>query len=118
LLKQRRLAITAILLFAFAFERSINQQSHLASIGLLSFVLLSQFAPAIIGALYWRKANGKGALTGLIVGSIMWFFTLLLPIIAPNLAWVENGVFGLAWLKPTALFGVDFFRLNQPWRVL
>ena len=113
LLKQRRLAITAILLFAFAFERSINQQSHLASIGLLSFVLLSQFAPAIIGALYWRKANGKGALTGLIVGSVMWFFTLLLPIIAPNLAWVENGVFGLAWLKPTALFGVDFLDLTS-----
>jgi Na+/proline symporter/signal transduction histidine kinase/CheY-like chemotaxis protein len=113
LLKQRRLAITAILLFAFAFERSINQQSHLASIGLLSFVLLSQFAPAIIGALYWRKANGKGALTGLIIGSIMWFFTLLLPIIAPNLAWVQNGVFGIAWLKPTALFGVDFLDLTS-----
>ena len=113
LLKQRRLAIAAILLFAFAFERSINQQSHLASIGLLSFVLLSQFAPAIIGALYWRKANGKGALTGLIAGSVMWFFTLLLPIIAPNLVWVEQGVFGLAWLKPTALFGLDFLDLTS-----
>ena len=113
LLKQRRFAITAILLFAFAFERSINQQSHLASIGLLSFVLLSQFAPAIIGALYWRKANGKGALTGLIVGSVMWFFTLFLPIVAPNLAWVENGIFGVAWLKPTALLGIDFLDLTS-----
>ncbi len=113
LLKQRRLAITAILLFAFVFERSINQQSHLASIGLLSFVLLSQFAPAIIGALYWRKANGKGALTGLIAGSVMWFFTLLLPIIAPNLIWLQHGVLGIAWLKPTALFGVDFLDLTS-----
>ncbi|MBA6340146.1 PAS-domain containing protein [Colwellia sp. MB02u-10] len=113
LLKQRRLTIIAILLFAFAFERSINQQSHLASIGLLSFVLLSQFAPAIIGALYWRKANAKGALTGLIIGSLMWFFTLLLPIIAPNLVWVQDGVFGLAWLKPTALFGVNFLDLTS-----
>lgn len=113
LLKQRRFAIAAILLFAFAFERSINQQSHLASIGLLSFVLLSQFAPAIIGALYWRKANGKGALTGLIVGSVMWFFTLFLPIVAPNLAWVESGIFGIAWLKPTALLGIDFLDLTS-----
>ncbi|UUO22605.1 response regulator [Colwellia sp. M166] len=113
LLKQRRLAISAILLFAFAFERSINQQSHLASIGLLSFVLLSQFAPAIIGALYWRKANGKGALTGLIVGSLVWFVTLLLPIIAPNLAWVQNGLFAIAWLKPTALFGLNFLDLTS-----
>jgi len=113
LLKQRRLTIIAILLFAFAFERSINQQSHLASIGLLSFVLLSQFAPAIIGALYWRKANAKGALTGLIIGSLMWFFTLLLPIIAPNLVWVQQGAFGLAWLKPNALFGVNFLDLTS-----
>ncbi|WP_404842463.1 MULTISPECIES: PAS-domain containing protein [unclassified Colwellia] len=113
LLKQRRLTIITILLLAFAFERSINQQSHLASIGLLSFVLLSQFAPAIIGALYWRKANAKGALTGLIIGSLMWFFTLLLPIIAPNLVWVQDGVFGLAWLKPTALFGVNFLDLTS-----
>ncbi len=113
LLKQRRLAITAILLFAFAFERSIYQQSHLASIGLLSFVLLSQFAPAIIGALYWRKANGKGALTGLIIGSVVWFYTLLLPIIAPNLPWVQQGIFGLTWLKPTALFGLDIFDLTS-----
>jgi Na+/proline symporter/signal transduction histidine kinase len=113
LLKQRRLAIAAILLFAFAFERSINQQSHLASIGLLSFVLLSQFAPAIIGALYWRKANAKGALTGLIVGSLVWLFTLLLPIIAPNLTWVQQGVFGLIWLKPTALFGLNFLDVTS-----
>jgi len=113
LLKQRRLAITAILLFAFAFERSINQQSHLASIGLLSFVLLSQFAPAIIGALYWRKANGKGALTGLIIGSVVWFYTLFLPIVAPNFAWVESGAFGLHWLKPTALFGLEFLDLTS-----
>lgn len=113
LLKQRRFAITAILLFAFAFERSINQQNHLASIGLLSFVLLSQFAPAIIGALYWRKANAKGALTGLIVGSCMWFFTLFIPIVAPELTWVTYGVFNIDWLKPTALFGVNFLDLTS-----
>ena len=40
-------------------------------------------------------------------------FTLLLPIIAPNLAWVQHGVFGLAWLKPTALFGMDFLDLTS-----
>ncbi|SEL64975.1 multi-sensor hybrid histidine kinase [Colwellia chukchiensis] len=113
LLKQRRLAIAAILLCGFAFERSINQQSHLASIGLLSFVLLSQFAPAIIGALYWRKANGKGALTGLIVGSLVWFYTLFLPMIAPNIAWLETGAFGIYWLKPTALLGLDFLDVTS-----
>ena len=108
LLNLRRGSIAIILLLAFIFERIIAQQNHLATIGLLSFVLLSQFAPATIGALYWRKANAKAALTGLIVGSFVWFYTLLLPALMPTSQWLETGLWHITWLKPTALFGVDF----------
>ncbi len=107
-LNLRRFAIAIILLLAFAFERLIDQQNHLASIGLLSFVLLAQFAPAAIGALYWRKATAKAALTSLLVGSFVWLYTLLLPTLMPDVAWVTNGLFGLHYLIPTALFTVDF----------
>lgn len=102
----RRIAIVIILLLAFAFERLIDQQNHLAGIGLFSFVLLSQFAPMIIGALYWRKATTKAALTGLIAGALVWLYTLLLPLISPNADWVSNGPWQIAWLTPTALFGI------------
>ncbi len=102
----RRISIAVILLLAFAFERMIDQQNHLASIGLLSFVLLAQFAPATIGALYWRRATTKGALTGLVVGSLVWLYTLLLPAIMPNAAWLQTGIFQQAWLNPTSLFGL------------
>lgn len=108
LLNLRRTSITFILLLAFIFERIIAQQNHLATIGLLSFVLLSQFAPATIGALYWRKANAKAALTGLIVGGFVWLYTLLLPALMPTSQWLETGLWQITWLKPTALFGVDF----------
>ena len=108
LLNLRRGSIAIILLLAFIFERIIAQQNHLATIGLLSFVLLSQFAPATIGALYWRKANAKAALTGLAVGSIVWLYTLLLPALIPTSQWIETGLWQITWLKPTALFGVDF----------
>ncbi|HBY88456.1 MAG TPA: histidine kinase [Colwellia sp.] len=108
LLDLRRGSIAIILLLAFIFERIIAQQNHLATIGLLSFVLLSQFAPATIGALYWRKANAKAALTGLVVGSIVWLYTLLLPALIPTSQWIETGLWQITWLKPTALFGVDF----------
>ncbi|PKH89510.1 PAS domain-containing hybrid sensor histidine kinase/response regulator [Colwellia sp. Bg11-28] len=108
LLNLRRGSIAIILLLAFIFERIIAQQNHLATIGLLSFVLLSQFAPATIGALYWRKANAKAALTGLIIGSIVWLYTLFLPALIPNSQWIETGLWQMTWLKPTALFGVDF----------
>jgi len=108
LLNLRRGSIAIILLLAFIFERIIAQQNHLATIGLLSFVLLSQFAPATIGALYWRKANTKAALTGLVVGSIVWLYTLLLPALIPTSHWIETGLWQMTWLKPTALFGIDF----------
>lgn len=108
LINLRRFSIAAILLLGFIFERFIDQQNHLATIGLLSFVLLSQFAPATIGALYWRKANTKGALTGLIVGSLVWLYTLLLPALMPTSAWIESGLWHIHWLKPTALFGITF----------
>ncbi|WP_418358167.1 PAS-domain containing protein [Shewanella basaltis] len=106
LLNLRRIAIAVILLSAFAFERFIDQQNHLASIGLLSFVLLSQFAPAAIGALYWRNATTQGAFVGLIMGSIVWLYTLLLPVTFPEAHWVKFGLFDIAWLTPTALFGL------------
>jgi len=108
LLNLRRGSIAIVLLLAFVFERFVDHQNHLATIGLLSFVLLSQFAPATIGALYWRKANTKGALTGLIVGSIIWLYTLLLPALMPTSLWIEVGLFNVSWLKPTALFGITF----------
>lgn len=107
LLNIRRVAIALLLLLAFTFERIINQQNHLATIGLLSFVLLSQLAPLVIGALYWRKATRKAALTGLTVGSIIWFYTLLLPSLLPESLWLNTGLFGINWLKPYALFGLN-----------
>ena len=107
LLNMRRIAIALLLLLAFTFERIINQQNHLATIGLLSFVLLSQLAPLVIGALYWRKATKNAALTGLIVGSIIWLYTLLLPSLLPNSPWLSNGLFNISWLKPYELFGIN-----------
>ena len=106
LLNIRRIAIALLLLLALVFERVIDQQNHLATIGLLSFVLLSQLAPLVIGALYWRKATTKAALVSLIVGSCFWLYTLLLPSLLPNSDWLNSGLWGLTWLKPYALFGL------------
>lgn len=107
LLNIRRIAIAIILLLAFIFERILNQQSHLASIGLLSFSLLAQFAPTTIGALYFRKATAKGALAGLLSGTLIWFYCLFLPTIFTEFSWLSTGPFQITWLKPTALFGLN-----------
>ena len=106
LLNIRRVAIALLLLLALLFERVIDQQNHLATIGLLSFVLLSQLAPLVLGALYWRKSTTKAALISLIVGSAIWLYTLLLPSLLPNSAWINSGLWGLTWLRPYGLFGL------------
>jgi Na+/proline symporter len=50
----------------------------LVSIGLVSFVVIAQLAPAFL-ALYSGKEDLKGAVTGIILGFVVCFYTLLLP---------------------------------------
>lgn len=107
LLYIRRCAIAGILLLSLLFDRLIPQQSELASLGLLSFVLLAQCAPALLGALYWRQASSQGAMFGLIIGCVVWFYCLLIPAIWPSSSIVLNGLFGIELLKPMSLFGLS-----------
>lgn len=75
----RRFAIAGLLALAYIYYRvSAETASSLASIGLTSMVLAAQFAPALIGALYWRRGSVAGVAAGLAVGSLIWavgFFT-------------------------------------------
>lgn len=107
LLLFRRFSIAIILLLGFIFERLVSHQSHLSNLGILSFVLLAQAAPALIAALYWRKASSIGALTGLITGTVVWVYTLLIPMLLPGSDIVMTGPWGISWLNPTQLFGLD-----------
>ena len=111
LLLIRRLAIVVILLLSYFYYQYISAYTALASIGLIAFVAAAQFAPAIIGGVYWKKATRQGATIGLIAGFVVWFYTLFLPTLAGT-GWlpkglIEHGLFGLEYLKPYALFGFD-----------
>ncbi|MCB1958881.1 MAG: histidine kinase, partial [Rhodocyclaceae bacterium] len=55
----RRLAIVLILLCAFAYYRAARHEIPLASIGLVSFAAIAQFAPALLGGMMWRRANAR-----------------------------------------------------------
>ena len=110
LLRVRRVAIAAILALAYLYYRSTGEV-QLASIGLLSFAAVAQLAPAFFGGLFWRRATARGALAGLIVGILVWFYTLLLPTFVDSGAISMNvlvdGPAGIGALRPQALFGVD-----------
>jgi hypothetical protein len=110
LLAIRRGAIILILLLGYLYFRVAGEAYALVSIGLISFAAVAQFAPAVLGGIFWKGGTRTGALLGLLAGFSVWLYTLLLPAFARS-GWIpagllESGPFGLALLKPHALFGL------------
>ncbi|MEM8692434.1 MAG: sensor histidine kinase [Pseudomonadota bacterium] len=106
----RRLSIMVIIAFGFLYFRFSGGSAALASIGLISFVGVAQFLPALMGGIFWRGATRGGALAGLITGFSIWAYTSLLPSFGVDTVYstalFEEGLWGLAWLRPHALFGL------------
>ena len=105
LLLIRRSGIVGVLFLAWWFHQSSAQDEQLASIGLFSFVLLVQTFPALFFAVMWRRANRIGVISGIIAGTIMWCYTLALPIVFPELELSRSSLFSLSELDPLS-FGV------------
>lgn len=105
ILSIRRFVIAGIIFLAYGYFRVGGSSEALAQIGLLSFAAAAQFAPALLGAVYWRGAKQAGAIWGLSLGLIVWAYTLFLPAIVGYGAMLSALP---AWLDPHALFGLDF----------
>ncbi|MEI7035213.1 NahK/ErcS family hybrid sensor histidine kinase/response regulator [Fulvimonas yonginensis] len=103
-LRVRRVAIVLLAAMAYAYYRVAADAQNLAATGLLAFAAVAQFAPAIVAALYWGGASRRGVATGLVAGFLVWSYTLLLPALSHSGPWLEQGPWGLAWLRPQALF--------------
>ncbi|OJX75194.1 ATP-binding protein [Magnetospirillum sp. 64-120] len=111
LLTIRRATIAAVVLLGYAYVRLIGDSYALVTIGLTSFAAAAQFAPALIGGILWKGATEKGAMAGLLSGFAIWLYTLLLPNFARSgwlpLEFAEQGLAGIEFLKPYALFGLS-----------
>jgi Na+/proline symporter/nitrogen-specific signal transduction histidine kinase len=110
LLEIRRWAIVVILMLGYLYFRLAGEAYALVSIGLISFTAVAQFAPAVIGGLYWKGATRSGALAGLSAGFAVWIYALLLPSFAKS-GWLpadfmSAGLFGMELLRPQQLFGL------------
>jgi hypothetical protein len=111
LLGIRRGSIVLIILLGYVYFRYIGESYALVSIGLVSFAAATQFAPAIVGGMFWRRGTAKGALAGLSLGFLVWAYTLLLPSMAQS-GWIGEallieGPFAVGLLRPYALFGLE-----------
>jgi len=110
LLRCRWGAVAGLILLGYGFEEWIFQPYMLVSIGLISFAAVLQFAPAILGGIFWRRANKEGAILGLSAGFLIWCYTQMLPSFVRN-GWLsssllDEGPWGIAGLKPEQLFGL------------
>ncbi len=68
LLGIRRGAIVLILLLGYLYFKLAGEAYALVSIGLISFAAVAQFAPAILGGIFWKGGTRAGALCGLLAG--------------------------------------------------
>lgn len=125
LINIKRIGIIAVIFLGYLYYQLIGEPYTLINIGVVSLIAATQFAPSIIGGLYWKRATRRGAMAGLVLGFILWTYTLLLPLLVrsswfydvllPILVrsgWLErdiltDGPFGIGFLRPLELFGLS-----------
>jgi signal transduction histidine kinase len=111
LLMIRRVSIALVLMMGYAYFHNIGEFYALVSIGLVSFSAVAQFAPAMLGGIFWKGGTRAGVLWGLIAGFTVWAYTLPLPYLVQagliSQSFVTDGPFGIELLRPHQLFGLQ-----------
>ena len=99
LVKLKRLLITALIMTSYGFYLVFDTQHSLYSLGIVAFVGVLQMLPGVLCVLYWPRANHKGFLAGLTAGGLIWFFSMMVPLIVdlssynPHLLELQNRLY-------------------------
>jgi len=81
LLWGRRALIAVIIFIGYGTFATLRQTPGLAQLGLISFVGVTQFLPAVLAMLAWPRANRVGFIAGVSGGMMMWLLILIWPLI-------------------------------------
>lgn len=113
LINLKRLGIFLVIFLGYLYYNIVGETYMLVNMGLISFAAAAQFGPALLGGLYWRRGNKAGAITGIVLGFTVWFYTLMIPSFIKSGWWqstiLDKGPWGIELLKPTELFGLTGF---------
>jgi Na+/proline symporter/signal transduction histidine kinase len=114
IVRSRKIGIFLLIILSYAIYKIFILDYSLVSIGLVSFVVIAQLAPAFFGALFWRRGSNKGAITGIIIGFLICCYTLLAPyalgISNSTSLFLQEGPWGIELLKPFQLFGLNYLQ--------
>jgi Na+/proline symporter/two-component sensor histidine kinase len=110
LLEARWAAVVFILISSYWFELIVGSSYSLVRMGIISFAAALQFAPSILGGLFWIKGNRIGAMLGLSAGFLTWGYTVIIPSFVRSgwlpLSLLDEGPWGLSHFRPEHLFGL------------
>ncbi len=109
----RRGSIILVLMLGYAYFHYLGGFYALVSIGLMSFAAVAQFAPALLGGIFWKGGTRSGAISGLIAGFAVLTYTIFMPSLVDigliHQDFLTAGPFNLQLLKPFHLFGLQHF---------
>ena len=112
ILNSRKIGIFTLIILSYAIYRVFVLDYSLFSIGLVAFVVIAQLAPAFFGAIFWKRGSKNGAITGIILGFLTCFYTLLIPfaigVTKSTSLFIQEGPWGITLLRPFQLFGLDY----------
>jgi len=97
---QRRLMRGIVLLTGgIAYYFALDPDSSLVQLLASAYGIISQLAPPVVAAMYWKRATTTGAISGLVAGTATAFFFFLNPEL--KLLDLHEGVLGLMVHIPT-----------------
>ncbi len=99
----------AVLIGIVSFYIAINTQMSLVALLLAAYGAIVQLAPITAASFFWRRASAAGAVTGLVLGSLVTLFLFNFPQYRPF--GLHEGIVGLT-VNCVALIGVSL--LTRP----
>lgn len=113
--RRRLIRIVAVIVGVFAYLVAVTTQMSLVGLLLAAYGAVVQFAPLAAATFFWRRATAPGAISGLILGSIVTLILHYEPTLRP--LGLHEGLVGLA-VNCVALVTVSLAtRTREPARV-
>ncbi len=103
--------VLVVVVGGIAYLFALAEGVSLVDILLASYGIICQFMPALIAAMYWRRATTAGVLAGLLAGAAVSIFFFILPELRPLK--MHEGILGLIVHIPV-LAGVSLMGRAQP----